>query len=154
MLKNSLAYILLLITIGVIVYLIANPRTITEIDIVYKEGKKDTLFVIDTIAINDTVFVFQSDTVEIDSKGSKSFTTAFNIPVDSLVRVKGEVGFKEPNFTFKDIEVTYPKVEITRVDTLEKTITIEKPRVFYDTFEVGFAIGVLLTTLASLLLGA
>lgn len=119
------------------------------------EGKTDTLKIPVLIATpKDTVYVFQSDSSKIDSNGSKSFSTAFNIPIDSLVRVKGEVGFKEPNFTFKDIEVEYPKYEISRVDTLTKVITIEKPQPFYDTFEFGFGIGVLITALATLLLGA
>lgn len=141
------------IIVVVIVFLFRELFPKREIETVvkyeYLPGKVDTVFNQDTVYLDKPIYI-PSDTIEIDSNGSKSFSTAFSIEVDSSVGVKGEVGFREPLFSFKDIEIWYPKVTITKVDTLLKTVTnVVKPHFYEDTWfwtTIG-AIAVLILTL-------
>lgn len=143
--KNSLPYILIL-AILIIAYQFLNPKVITNTEIEYKEGKKDTLFIPKIVKSIDTLYQFQTDTLKIDSNGSKSFTTAFNVKVDSLTGVSGTMSFYELTESFGLLikELWYPELYVTQVDTLTETITIENSNPFYDTFIFGFGSALLI----------
>lgn len=122
----------------------------TIVEYVYLPGKIDTVFNQDTVYLDKPIYI-PSDTVEIDSNGSKSFSTAFSIEVDSSVGVKGKVGFKEPLFSFKDIEIWYPKVTITKVDTLLKTVTNVVEPYFYENTWFWTTVGAVAVIILTLL---
>jgi hypothetical protein len=149
-LSEIFGYIIIAIVIAFVLRELFPKREVeTIVEYVYLPGKIDTISTKDTVYLDKPIYI-PSDTVEIDSNGSKSFSTAFSIEVDSSVGVKGKVGFKEPLFSFEDIEIWYPKVTITKVDTLLKTVTnVVEPYFYENTWfwtTVG-AVAVLILTL-------
>lgn len=151
--KNSLPYILVLAIIF-IVYQFLNPKVITETKTEYIKG--DTVTVIKEVPVK----VFIKDTItKVDSFFSNDSTvsipyTKFKLGNDS-VNVIGQVAFFDSAFSFKDAEIKYVKEVIinTVTDTLTKTITIDKPKLFFDSIEFGFGLGAILTTAIFLFFG-
>ena len=121
-----------------------NPVKIISTDTLFVQGK--TLIDTQTVWKEKTIYVagkVKSDTIYIDTSGKFHAKSKFSIEEDS-VKIKGNVYFDEPMFSFSNVTVKYPfrtkTITKSRVDTLKITNNVQKW--FTHGIQVGVGYGV------------
>lgn len=116
------------IVAAVIGYFLLFPIKEVDIEIEYIPG--DTVTTVDTVVVKDTVVAYKfrsvRDTIETTDTIYVAYTAPFRVG-DSILGTSGKVTFALEEFTFKDIEYTYPEFTNTVVDTLRETRTENPP---------------------------
>jgi hypothetical protein len=146
---------LLILLIGfIIITIFQNPKPITR----YIQGKTDTLIISDTVTVNkvkykvmwDTTTIVINDSGKIALDSIRSHWQDFELKADTNIACLGKVRLNRSMFEFDSISITYPKVFINRVDTIQTDKFIEVNQPFYkDTWfwsTVG-AVGIIITKL-------
>lgn len=140
-------YLAIIVIVGLTYLVISskfNPIKIISTDTLFTQGKT----IIDTFTVwkEKTIYVagkVKSDTIYIDTSGKFHAKAKFNIEEDS-VKIKGNVFYDEPMFSFSNIIVKYPfrtkTITISRVDTFRITNNVE--RWFSHGIQVGIGYGV------------
>lgn len=144
--NKDLIYILVIVALVALYFLF--PRKEVEIETEYLPG--DTVTVMDTISVVDTV-VYYTNTTHVDTLRLRDtiivvYSSEFDLGNDTL-GTSGTVAFDMDKFTFKDIEYTYPEFTNTVVDTLKITRT-EHPAMYEDVWFWSTAVATLLLLLS------
>ncbi len=122
-----------------------NPIKIVSTDTLFIAGKT----IIDTQTVWKEKIIevageTKSDTIYIDTSGKFHANAKFSIEEDS-VKIKGNVFYDEPMFSFSEVIVKYPfktnTITITRTDTLKVTNNVLKR--FSHGVQAGFGFGLI-----------
>ena len=113
-------YLMIIFIIGIIAYYNFFPTIKTETKTEYIKG--DTVTVIETkiVKVPTIVYKAETDTFVVKDTVYQGYSSNFNIG-NQVAFATGKVAFYNQKFEFSNVEIKYPQITKTVVDTIKTT---------------------------------
>lgn len=126
--------LLLILLIGFIIYTLFRKEKVHTL-YTFVGGLPDTTIIRDTISIPKSykVTITKFDTIVIDSTGKIDYNAItsswerFELKADTNIKCLGKVRLSRSMFEFDSVDITYPKILITQIDTIKLNTEVRPP---------------------------
>jgi len=129
-------YLFVFFIAGIVAYYNFFPKVKTETKIEYIKGDTTTITETKIVKIPKTVYKAKIDTFIVKDTVYQGYSSNFNIgnPVAFAV---GKVSFYNQKFEFSNVEIKYPRITKTVVDTIKTINYITRNVLFSSGVQIG-----------------